>query len=155
MGRRTATGNGARGFTYLSLLFFLAVLGVGLAATAISWQTAMQRERERELLFVGGQFQEAIALYYHRSPGEAKEFPRKLDDLVKDARFPGVERYLRRVYRDPLTGTDKWGLVPAPDGGIMGVYSLSTQTPVRTAGFESTEPGAAVTYQDWKFTVKP
>lgn len=155
MGRPTATGSRERGFTYLSLLFFMAVLEVGLAATAISWQTAMQREKERELLFVGAQFQQAIALYYYRSPGEAKEFPKKLNDLLKDARFPPAERYLRRVYRDPLTGKDEWGLVPAPDGGIMGVYSLSRDTPIRTAGFESTDPDVVVTYQDWKFVVRP
>jgi type II secretory pathway pseudopilin PulG len=155
MGRPTATGRRQRGFTYLSLLFFMAVLGVGLAATAISWRTAMQREKERELLFVGAQFQQAIALYYHRSPGEPKEFPKKLNDLLKDARFPTVERYLRRVYRDPLTGKNEWGLVPAPEGGIIGVYSLSRDTPIRTVGLEATEPGAGVTYQDWKFVVRP
>ena len=154
MGRPTATGDRPRGFTYLSLLLFIAVLGVGLAATAVSWQTAMQREKERELLFVGTQFEQAIALYYYRSPGEAKEFPKKLGDLLKDARFATVERYLRRVYRDPITGKDDWGIIAAPDGGIMGVYSLSTDQPIRRAGFEA-EPGATVTYQEWKFVVKP
>lgn len=154
MERRTPTGSPQGGFSYLSVLFFIAVLGIGLAATAISWQTAAQREKERELMFVGAQFQEAIGLYYHRSPGEAKEFPKKLADLLKDARFPTVERYLRRVYRDPITGNGDWGLVPAPDGGIMGVYSLSTDQPIRTVGMEA-EEGAAVTYRDWKFTVKP
>jgi len=138
----------------MSLLFFIAVLGIGLAATAVSWQTAAQREKERELLFIGAQFQEAIGLYYHRSPGEAKEFPKKLADLIKDNRFPSVERYLRRLYRDPITGKDDWGLVPAPDGGIMGIYSLSTDQPIRTVGMEA-EPGETTTYQDWKFTVKP
>jgi type II secretory pathway pseudopilin PulG len=154
MARLTRTGSAQRGFTYMSLLFFIAVLGIGLAATAVSWQTAAQREKERELLFVGAQFQEAIGLYYHRSPGEAKEFPKKLADLIKDARFPTVERHLRRLYRDPITGKDNWGLVAAPDGGIMGIYSLSTDQPIRTLGLEA-EEGATVTYRDWKFTVKP
>ena len=154
MVRLTRTGSAQRGFTYMSLLFFIAVLGIGLAATAVSWQTAAQREKERELLFIGAQFQEAIGLYYHRSPGEAKEFPKKLADLIKDNRFPSVERYLRRLYRDPITGKDDWGLVPAPDGGIMGIYSLSKDQPIRTVGMEA-EPGETITYQDWKFTVKP
>jgi len=154
MVRLTRTGSAQRGFTYMSLLFFIAVLGIGLAATAVSWQTAAQREKERELLFIGAQFQEAIGLYYHRSPGEAKEFPKKLADLIKDNRFPSVERYLRRLYRDPITGKDDWGLVAAPDGGIMGIYSLSKDQPIRTVGMEA-EPGETITYQDWKFTVKP
>ncbi len=63
MGLHTGTGKGLpRGFTYLSLLFFVAVLSVGLATVAVSWQTARQREKEAELLYAGAAFREAIAL---------------------------------------------------------------------------------------------
>jgi len=155
MEQRTGTGSAAKaGFTYLSLLFFVATLGIGLAATAASWQAAAQREKERELMFAGKQIQEAIGLYYHRSPGEVKEFPRRLQDLLKDPRAATVERYLRKLYRDPLTGDEKWGLVRSPDGGIMGVYSLAPGTPIRTIDFPP-EPGKPYTYQDWKFVVRP
>ena len=58
-----------RGFTYLALLFYLAVLSAGLATVAVSWQTARQREKEEELLFAGAAIREAIALYYNRPPG--------------------------------------------------------------------------------------
>jgi type II secretory pathway pseudopilin PulG len=142
-----------RGFTYVTVLFFLAVLGIGLAATAASWQTAAQRQRERELIFIGAQFQQAIALYYQRSPGEAKEYPRRLVDLLQDSRYPTMERYLRRIYTDPMTGKREWGLVDAPEGGIMGVYSLSREKPMRTLGLDATE--GAPTYRDWKFIVRP
>jgi type II secretory pathway pseudopilin PulG len=148
-------GEGQRGFTYITVLFFLAVIGIGLGATAVSWQTAMQRQKERELLFIGAQFEQAIALYYHRSPGEAKEYPQRLADLVKDDRYPTVERYLRRVYRDPITGNAEWGLVAAPEGGIMGVYSLSKERPIRTLGSDASGSGGAPTYQDWKFIMRP
>jgi len=134
-----------RGFTYLALLLFLAILGVGLATTAISWQTVRQSEKERELLFIGTEFRDAIALYYNRSPGVIKEFPRDLKDLIKDQRYPNVQRYLRRIYRDPMTGLAQWGTVPAPGGGIMGVYSLSGEMPRKKAGFppSQAEFGAA------------
>jgi type II secretory pathway pseudopilin PulG len=142
----------ARGFTYLSLLCFVAVLGIGLGATAASWQTERQRQKERELLFIGEEFREAIALYYNRSPGEVPEFPRKLQDLLQDPRYPIMQRYLRRIYRDPIVGQEKWGTVPAPDGGIMGVYSLSNSTPVKTYGI----PGdASEKYSDWRFVYQP
>lgn len=150
---RMATGDRQCGFTYITVLFFLAVLGIGLAVTAISWQSAAQREREQELLFIGAQFQQAIALYYYRSPEGANVYPQHLEDLLQDSRFPTVERYLRRMYRDPITGGRDWGLVVAPEGGIMGVYSLSQQKPMRTLGLDAAE--GAPTYQDWKFIVRP
>ncbi len=141
----------------MSLLFFIAVLGVGLTATAVSWQTSRQREKERELLFIGVEFRDAIALYYHRSPGIVKEFPRDLNDLLKDQRYPNIQRYLRRVYRDPMTGLPQWGTVPAPGGGIMGVYSLSPDAPRKKAGFFGLQNGFAEagSYSDWKFVYDP
>ena len=145
------------GFTYLSLLFFVAVLGIGLAATASSWQSARQREKERELLFIGSEFRDAIALYYNRSPGVVKEFPHDLNDLIKDPRYPNIQRYLRRIYRDPMTGKAQWGTVAAPGGGIMGVYSLSKDTPVKRAGFNEQQKqfSDANGYADWKFVYEP
>ena len=158
MGPRIAIGSARRGgFTYLSLLFFIAVLGVGLAATAISWQTERQREKEAELLFAGAAFRDAIALYYNRSPGGLQEFPKRLEDLVKDPRYPDARRYLRRIYRDPTNAEQKWGTIAAPDGGIMGVHSLSTGKPIKTAGAASQGPDfdAATSYADWKFVYLP
>jgi len=145
-----------RGFSYISLLMFIAALGAGLAATAVSWQTARQREQEAELLFVGGAFREAIALYYNRSPGENREFPKQLRDLIKDPRSPDVRRYLRRIYRDPMTGDAKWGTISARDGGIMGVYSLSPGKPIKRNGFGGAHDfNAAGTYSEWKFVYMP
>lgn len=141
----------------MTLLFFVATLGIGLAATAVSWTGARQREKERELLFIGIEFRDAIALYYNRSPGVIKEFPKDLNDLIKDQRYPNIQRYLRRIYRDPMTGQAKWGTVPAPGGGIIGVYSLSSDAPIKKAGFTEQQKGfgEAGSYVDWKFVYQP
>lgn len=145
------------GFTYLSLLFFVAVLSVGLAATAVSWQTARQREKERELLHIGGEFRDAIGLYYHRSPGAVKAYPRDLNELLKDPRYPTTQRYLRRIYRDPITGGADWGIIAAPGGGIMGIYCLSTEVPLKKSGFSEKEKAfeSAGSYAEWKFAYEP
>ena len=45
-----------RGFSYLIILFSVAIAAGGLAGTGIVWHTALQREKERELLFIGEQF---------------------------------------------------------------------------------------------------
>jgi len=149
--------NSEQGFTYLALLITVALLGVSLAATGTVWHFAMQREKERELLFVGKQFRQAIAEYYVATPGKVKKYPLELEDLLRDTRFPGVKRYLRKIYVDPMTGTQEWGLIQAPDGGILGVFSLSEDAPIRTsfaARADELFVGKAK-YREWKFFYLP
>jgi type II secretory pathway pseudopilin PulG len=145
------------GFTYVGLLIGVAVLGVSLAAIGQVWQTAAVREKERELLFVGNEYRNAIRNYYAGTPAGVVRFPRRLEDLVEDHRTPVVRRYLRRVYPDPVTGGERWGIVPSPDGGIAGVFSLSEERPLKIAGFigADTKFENAERYSDWKFAYAP
>jgi len=130
----------SRGFTYVGLLVAVALVGFGLALVAQVWSTTSKRERERELLFVGSQFRQAIGLYYESSPG-VKQYPRSLDDLVEDKRFPVLRRYLRKIYLDPMTGKPDWGLVMQGDQ-ILGVHSQSEQHPIKVANFDAAGPTA-------------
>jgi type II secretory pathway pseudopilin PulG len=142
---------GQRGFTYLTVLFIVAILGGGLALVGQMWETVAKREKEAELLFIGHQYRKAIERYFLSGP--QRQYPRTLEDLMKDPRRPGTERYLRKLYPDPVTGAAEWGLVKAPDGGILGVHSLSTGKPLKLAGFKLRDAGfeRAQTYADWKF----
>ncbi len=142
------------GFTYLTILFVVAIMGLGLALTGEVWHTVALREKEAELLHVGSHYRKAIERYYLSGP---RQYPRALGDLLKDPRKPGTERYLRRLYADPLTGSDEWGIVKAPDGGVMGVYSRSEAKPIKAAGFKPAQQGfdKAETYADWKFIFTP
>jgi type II secretory pathway pseudopilin PulG len=144
----------AAGFTYMTILFIVAIMGVGLALVGEVWHTAATREKEAELLFVGNQYRRAIERYYLSGP---KQYPRALEDLLRDQRKPGIERHLRRLYHDPLTGKAEWGLVKGPDGGVMGVHSLATGKPLKTTGFRvrDRELEGAATYADWKFLYSP
>jgi type II secretory pathway pseudopilin PulG len=143
-----------RGYTYLGLLLLLVLVGTVMAAAGVSWRTQVQREREAELLFVGHQFVDAITVFYERTPGgQRPRFPNKLEELLDDARWPTVTRHLRRLYVDPMTGRAEWGLVRSPEGGIMGVYSLSQDAPLKRANFErrDEEFESASNYGDWRF----
>ena len=160
MARHTATGRGRqrpRGFTYVGLLITIALIGVGLGAVGPLSHTLQLREKERELLFVGDQFRRAIGLYYERSPGGLRQYPKKLEDLLRDERYPGVQRYLRRIYVDPLTSGKDWGLVEVPGVGIMGVYSRSDSKPVKAANFPPAYEAFATAekHSDWKFVYQP
>lgn len=144
------------GFTIIAMLVATAVIGLGLAATGTVWSQARQRDREAELLAVGAEFRTAIERYYQRTPGVVKNYPQTLDELVKDPRFPGVERHLRRLYKDPMTGAADWLVVEAPTGGIMGVRSRSEAAPLKTGNFGAIDPGAGATrYSDWRFVYEP
>ncbi|HZX30463.1 MAG TPA: type II secretion system protein [Rhodocyclaceae bacterium] len=141
------------GFTYLAVILLVAMMGAGLGATGQVWRTAQQREKERELIFIGNEYRQAIGRYVEHGPGGIRRFPPRLEDLLSDSRSPGIQRYLRRLYRDPMTGGTDWGLVRASDGGIAGVYSKSEQKPLKIAGFTArdTRLERADKYSDWLF----
>ena len=52
--RRGPVGS-ERGFAYVGVLVLTAVIGIGLMQAGLVWSKQRQRERETELLFVGGQ----------------------------------------------------------------------------------------------------
>ena len=144
---------GEAGFTYLALLLMIAVLGAVLGAGAEVWHTAVQREKEQELLFVGDQFRSAIRSYYM----DQSHYPHALEDLLKDPQQAATRRYLRKIYRDPMTGKSEWGTELRPDGGIVGVHSLSGAQPIKVAGFNAADSSfeGADKYSKWLFLYLP
>jgi type II secretory pathway pseudopilin PulG len=135
----------------MTVLFIVAIMGGSLALVGEMWQTSVKREKELELLFVGNQYRKAIERYYLSGP--QRQYPRALEDLLKDARLPATARYLRRIYPDPITGKAEWGMVKAPDGGILGVHSVSEEAPLKRARFKPRDAAfdGAQKYSDWKF----
>ena len=137
----------------------LALFGVALpAATGDVWRTAAQRRaRAGASLFVGNQFRNAFSTYYGFTPAGKPRYPRALEDLVEDNRFPVPRRHLRRVYADPMTGKPDWVLLDAPGGGIAGVQSRSEAKPLKTGNFAPPDLKfeGAERYSDWKFVFEP
>jgi type II secretory pathway pseudopilin PulG len=145
-----------RGFSYVLVLAALAIFGIGLAALGESWSSAARRDKENELLEVGAAYVQAIGNYYRRSPGAVQRFPQRLEELVEDGRFVGAVRHLRRQYADPVSRGGSWGLVRAADGGIAGVYSQSSERPLRRmAQLANGLQLAGERYEEWKFVYVP
>jgi len=142
-----------RGFTFVWVLAALAVFSLGLAAVGPMWADQARREREQDLLRIGGLYAQAIASYYAASPGSLKQYPSDLNSLLTDTRFVGVRRHLRRLYPDPLDPTSPWGLVTDQEGRIRGVYSRSGATPFRQQAVDvgTATLAPAQHYSDWKF----
>ncbi|WP_396623384.1 hypothetical protein [Luteitalea sp.] len=93
---QTPAVSDARGYAMAVLLVALAVMLTLMSMAMPVWKQQAKREKEEELLFRLRQYAHALALYQRKLPGAS---PANLDDLVK-------ERYLRRKYKDPMTGKD-------------------------------------------------
>lgn len=113
-----------KGFTYLMLLFGIALQGVSLAGAGALWSAQARHNKNLELDFIGEQYIGAIDSYYNSTPGEVKKYPQNLEDLVLDTRYLFTKRHLRKIYADPFTKQTEWGLIRSTEGGIQGVYSL-------------------------------
>jgi type II secretory pathway pseudopilin PulG len=143
------------GFTYLWLLLVLAAGGAGLAALGERANTAVQRERETELAFRGGEIARAIAAYWAATPGPAKALPESLQDLLEDRRGPHVVRHLRRLYVDPFTGEVDWVLVKTEDGRIAGLHSRAAVAAFRVADLPAAQRGQHRFVSDRVFLFSP
>jgi type II secretory pathway pseudopilin PulG len=141
------------GFTYMGLLVAIVIMGMLLTVASRVWAVSEQREREAQLLFVGGEIRTAIGRYF----AVGGQYPQSLQDLLDDKRSPVPRRYLRRIYYDPMTNTTDWNLVPAPAGGIMGVSSKSLLKPIKRTGFSSDDAAleANECYCTWQFVFQP
>jgi type II secretory pathway pseudopilin PulG len=152
------TGWHERGFTYIGVLVLVVVMGLTLAAAGQIWQTLQRREKEQELLFIGHQFRLALSRYVsHTPPGQARRYPMDMESLLQDPRYPGTQRYLRKIYSDPMTGKAEWGLITGPAGEIVGVHSLSDAEPLKKRNFERADKDfeGRTKYSDWVFMQAP
>jgi type II secretory pathway pseudopilin PulG len=144
------------GFTYLGLIILVTVIGLVGAAT-LKIDALLRRARaEQELLDIGAAFGEALRTYAEATPKGQPTPPPTLQELLKDPRFPGVRRHLRKIFVDPLTGKAEWGIVWANPGerrGVLAVYSLSKAKPFKQANFDARFSGFENKehVSDWKF----
>ena len=81
----------------VALLVAMSIMSVMLTVAMPVWHQMAQREKEAELIFRGQQYARAIGLFQRRAgPGA---LPPTLDVLVE-------QRFLRKKYKDPITGED-------------------------------------------------
>lgn len=145
------------GFSYVIVMFLVAVLSIISVRALETTLTRERRDKEAQLLEVGTAYMNAIRLYYEGAPGSAKGYPEELKELLKDNRLTRPTRPLRKLYRDPITGSTQWGLVLDANKHVTGVYSLSNARPFKQDGFpdELAAFKEAQRYSDWKFVYQP
>jgi type II secretory pathway pseudopilin PulG len=122
-----------RGFTLAGLLVIVTVIAVVVAYTIPpAWSQIMQREREKQTVWVMKQYARAILEFQRKR----NALPVSLDQL-KEQNTP---RVLRALYPDPLTGEMDWILVPP--GAVAGGTAPPGLPPPTTPG--GTQPATTL-----------
>ena len=86
------------GYAMLTLLLTMALVAIFAGALVSSITFDIKRDREGEMIHRGVQYSRAIRAYYKRFG----RYPTKMEDLESANNL----RFLRKRYKDPLTGQD-------------------------------------------------
>lgn len=131
-------------------------MAIAATATLQVGQLVQRREAEAQLLTIGSEFRDALISYEKATPVGWQSAPNRLEDLLKDPRFPTIRRHLRKLYLDPITGKSEWGVVLSMVNktGIVGVHSLSIAKPIKIGNFDPIFQNfdGSVSYANWIFT---
>jgi type II secretory pathway pseudopilin PulG len=126
------------GYLLLTVLVmvFLMLLVLSIAAPRVAKE--IQRDKEREAVQRGLQYRRAIQLYY-------KKFGNYPTD-VKQLENTNEIRFLRKRYKDPITGKDDWRLIHMGEAKVppMGFFGQPLQAGLSSA---STGPGLGTASQ--------
>jgi type II secretory pathway pseudopilin PulG len=136
---------GNRGYTLVALIVGLTVMSILIAAVLPMASAEAQRDKEAELIFRGIQYAEGIRNFrrrYGRYPNTLKEM------------FEMRPRTLRKLWKDPMTNSDKWGLITLttgaplpmpqrPPGSGFPPTPVPAPTPAPTPGFGAPPQTAA------------
>lgn len=124
---------GQKGYILLTLMLTVALLAVVAAVAAPDIAFTIKRNREEELIHRGVQYSRAI----RRFAKKTGHYPVTLEQLQGDT----YNRYLRKPYKDPVTGRDFRLL-------HMGDIYTSSSTPKLNASSDSVEGPDGSTAQD-------
>ena len=127
---------GNRGYTLVALIVGLTVMAILIAAVLPLASAESQRDKEAELIFRGFQYAEGIRIFRHRYG----RYPNTLKEM-----FEMRPRTLRKLWKDPLTNSDKWGLITAAGAPVTTTLTVPpgggfapTPAPTPASPFAST-----------------
>src|SRR6266446_3443504 len=100
------------GFSLAALIFFATAASILAAAAVPAYQMQAKRAVEEELIFRGEEYTRTIQKYQRRFG----LYPTSIDQLVSTNGL----RFVRRAYKDPITGKDFRLILINPDGSVTG-----------------------------------
>src|SRR5215472_15849650 len=87
-----------QGYVLLTLLLIIALMAILAATLVTDIKFSIKRDREEEMIHRGVQYSRAIRAYYRKF----NRYPAKIEDLENTNQM----RFLRKRYKDPLTGKE-------------------------------------------------
>jgi type II secretory pathway pseudopilin PulG len=117
---RPALRKQEQGYVLLTLLLIMAVMGIVAATLVTDIKFEIQRDREEEMIHRGVQYSRAIRAYYKKFG----RYPATIENLENTNQM----RFLRKRYKDPMTGKDfkllhfgevKMGMMGMAGGGVI------------------------------------
>jgi type II secretory pathway pseudopilin PulG len=155
-GRRGHIFGAADGFTLPAMLVLIAGIGCTAVGADLTSRYRMAREREAELMFRGLAYVRAIRSFYLAEKEPLKRrLPRDLEELENDPRS-AYRRHIRKLYKDPLTGSE-FRVLKDGTGGVTGVASSSTARVFRRTKISDDMPfaGGVERYDQLLFEIDP
>jgi len=143
----------------MGMLAIILIIGIMTAVVGKTWKATSRAEKEQELLWRGHQYRRAIKAYYNYGTqhGGSNTYPAELKDLLQDPRSASTRRYLRQLYKDPMTGKADWQLITDVGNRIIGVHSRSDAEPLKKGNFDLDDESFSgkEKYSEWSFMVAP
>src|SRR5436305_12746050 len=98
MAQSLPSRRGERGYVLLTLMLFVALLAIASLAWIQKVDFEIKRDREEELIHRGVQYSRALRHYVKKFG----HYPARIEDLESTNNV----HYLRKRYKDPITGKD-------------------------------------------------
>jgi len=126
----------------MTLLLTMALMAIAAGVIVSSITFDIKRDREEEMIHRGVQYSRAIRLYYKKFG----RYPTKLEDLENTNQL----RFLRKRYKDPLTGKDfkllhfgeaKLAMNALGGQGIAGAATIGANGSLNSPGGQSSAFG--------------
>src|SRR5437660_4077869 len=103
MAKRTANSKNQKGYILLAVMLLMTLLLITLSLELQRIYQQIKRSKEEELVHRGEQYKMAIKRFVRKNG----RYPASLEQLETANNM----RFLRKRYKDPMTGKDEWRLL--------------------------------------------
>ena len=114
---RTSRPPCSNGYTLAGVLVLIAIMSIFMAMSVPIWERIKQRENEDELVFRGTEYIEAIGRYHQ-----------KFNSYPPDVKTLYDQKFLRKLYKDPMTESGEWKVLH-PDSLVQTGVAGQIQQP--------------------------
>jgi type II secretory pathway pseudopilin PulG len=102
--------HGQQGYVLLAVMLLITLMLIAMSVELPRIAQQVKRDKEEELVHRGTDYARAVKRYYHKF----NSYPSSIEQL-KDTNHI---RFLRKEYKDPITGESEWKLVHAGEAEI-------------------------------------